>query len=318
MMDFFFVVKYFAEEEMKPENIETSLRYFEENLKNCTMCARNCRINRYEKKGICGQRANVKITNAVLHFGEEPPLVENGGAGAVFFSGCGMRCVYCQNFGFSQLNVGKEVNPEELGEIFLKLQRSGARTLDLVTPEPHLYSIIKALLCASEEGLNLPVVFNTSSYVNISTLEKLDGIIDIYLADIRYTDDKIGKKYSLVPDYWTVAKKALREMYRQVGPFDEERMKGLIVRHLILPNGMAGTDEALKFISEELSTSVPVSLMSQYFPVYKALKIPEMNRKVSDEEYTYVMEIVERYNLKGWYQPLHEKMKGVYAKSIER
>lgn len=303
---------------MDREKLAKALKYFEDALKNCSLCARNCNVNRYEKSGVCGQRENAKITNAILHFGEEPPLVGEGGAGAVFFSGCGMRCVYCQNFGFSQLNVGKVVDDESLASIFLDLQRSGAKTLDLVTPEPHLRAIIHALLIACEKDFDLPVVFNTSSYVNKAVLEHLEGIVDVYLADIRYTSNELAEKYSLVRDYWDVTKKALIEMYRQVGPFKEEKMKGLIVRLLVLPNDAGGIEKAMKFIAEELSITVPISLMSQYFPVYKALKIKELSRKINNSEYTQALELVKKYNLDGWYQPLHEKMNGVYAKPIER
>lgn len=296
--------------------LKEALEYFDELLQDCTMCARNCRINRKKRKGFCGQGPSAKITNAILHFGEEPPLVKNGGAGAVFFSGCGMSCVYCQNFSFSQLGYGREVSSKELGNIFLKLQESGAATLDLVTPEPHLHSILEALIYAQENGFSLPIVFNTSSYVNVETLKHLDGIIDIYLADIKYTNDEFAVKYSHAPNYWQTTKKALREMYRQVGAFREQKMKGLIVRHLVLPNDISGTQKAVRFIAEELSTSVPISLMSQYFPVYKAKKIRELNRKIKRDEYSNALNFVEEYGLNGWFQPIGEKKNALYAKTI--
>jgi putative pyruvate formate lyase activating enzyme len=301
---------------LEEETLKKALRYFDKTIEDCTMCARNCHVNRLLQKGFCGQSIKAKISNALLHFGEEPPLVGEGGAGAVFFSGCGMRCVYCQNFAFSHLNHGKEVNDDELAEIFISLQKAGAKTLDLVTPEPHLRAIISALLMALKKGFSLPIVFNTSSYVNTETLKNLEGIVDIYLADIRYTNDEFSSKYSAAPNYWEITKKALREMYRQVGSFKAEKMRGLIVRHLILPNGISGTRKAMEFVVEELSASVPISLMSQYFPVYKAREISELNRKITKKEYEDALEVIEKYGLNGWYQPLYEKGKDVYAKSI--
>ena len=298
------------------KKLNEASRYFNTLAKDCTMCAQNCHVNREKRRGFCGQGTSAKITNAVLHFGEEPPLVGERGAGAIFFVGCGMRCVYCQNFAFSQLNYGREVSSKELGEIFLKLQKSGATTLDLVTPEPHLHSILEALIYGQKNGLSLPIVFNTSSYVNVETLKQLDGIVDVYLADIRYTNDALAMKYSHVPDYWEKCKRALREMYRQVGAFKSERMHGLIVRHMVLPNGISGTQMALRFIAEELSTSVPISLMSQYFPVYKARNISELARKINEEEYSNALKMVEEYGLSGWFQPLDEERNGVYAKTI--
>ncbi len=298
--------------------IEKARDYFRDLLKDCTMCARNCHVNREKQRGFCDQSVYARISGALLHFGEEPPIVGKGGAGAVFFSGCGMRCVYCQNFAFSHLSHGKDVSINELAAIFLKLQKSGATTLDLVTPEPHMYAILEALLVACKNGFSLPIVFNTSSYVNDETLKHLEGVVDVYLADIRYTNDSFARKYSSAPNYWEKARKALREMYRQVGAFKESKMSGLIVRHLIFPNKISGTQEALRFVAEELSTSVPISLMSQYFPVYKAKEMPMLNRKITKQEYENALKILESYGLGGWYQPLEaKKEKGVYAKTID-
>lgn len=276
-------------------------------LKECRLCPRECGVNRYENQGICRQKDKAKLSNYLLHFGEEPPLViKNGGkrgAGAVFFSGCSMRCSYCQNFGFSQLNNGKYFSVIELADAFLELQEKGALNLDLVTPTPHLPFIIEALMIAIEKGLRIPIVYNTSSYEKVETLELLDGIVDIYLADIRYTDNEVSKKYSGVDNYWDIAKRAIREMYRQVGAFKNEPFKrGLIIRHLVLPNGLSGSKKAFEFISE-LSLSIPVSLMSQYFPVYKALNDPLIGRKITKKEYEEAMYLMEEYGLlNGWIQ----------------
>ena len=280
------------------------IKSLEAHLESCQLCPRECKVNRYHSVGICGQGSTAKISASVLHYGEEPPLVGDGGAGAVFFSGCSMKCVYCQNFGFSQLNRGNEIDAKELGKIFLKIQNQGGETLDLVTPTPHLPSILKALEYAAERGFSLPIVYNTSGYEKVETLKLLEGIVDIYLADIRYTSDIMGKKYSGVPDYWTVAKKAIKEMYRQVGPFKSERdfLKGLIIRHLVLPEKISGTEEMLDFLAFELSLSVPISLMSQYKPVYKAFEYPELARRITSQEYNRVLELLEHYGFEGWMQ----------------
>jgi len=281
---------------------------FKSHLKECKLCPRECGVNRYESQGICQQRDKPRLVNYLLHFGEEPPLVtdEDGnkrGAGTVFFSGCSMKCSYCQNFGFSQLNNGRYLSVEELANAFLKLQQKGALNLDLVTPTSHLPFIIEALIIAIEKGLRIPIVYNTSSYEKVEILELLDGVIDIYLADIRYTNNEIARKYSGVDNYWDIAQKAIREMYKQVGAFKEEPFKrGLIIRHLVLPNGVSGSKEAFEFVSE-LSMSVPISLMSQYFPVYKALNDPVIGRKITKKEYEEAINLMEEQGLlNGWIQ----------------
>ncbi len=272
-------------------------RQLKENFTRCRLCPRNCEVDRRDGTGVCHQTDKPRLTNAVVHTGEEPPLTKGSGAGAVFFSGCSMKCCYCQNFAFSQKNNGKTYSSEELGEVFLDLQKKGCSNLDLVTPSPHLVSIVEALLYAVPKGLTIPICYNTSSYENVPILKLLEGIVDVYLADIRYTDDGIGLKYSGVTDYWTQAQRAIREMYRQKGP------KGLIIRHLVLPNNLSGTDPAMAFISEELSPSVNVSLMSQYFPVYRAYEFDEINRKVSRDEYSKALEAMEQHGIfNGWTQ----------------
>ncbi len=271
--------------------------FFKEKLNSCDLCPRKCMVNRHEKKGICLQGDMPRLTNAVVHKGEEPPLVEGSGAGAVFFSGCPMKCVYCQNFAFSQLNNGREITVEQLADIFLNLQDKGVSNLDLVTPTPQIPFWIEAIKLAIPKGLKIPLVYNTSSYERVEVLEKLDGIVDVYLADIRYTDDANSLKYSRVPDYWLHARKAIIEMHRQVGS------RKLIVRHLVLPDEISGTKKAMEFVAEDLSTSVNVSMMSQYFPVYKSMEFPEINRRISVEEYENAVGLLEYYGLyEGWTQ----------------
>lgn len=290
--------------------LDSLIETLEKELESCTLCPKNCRVNRNTGvTGYCKQQKDPRVANVVLHFGEEPPLVGDRGAGAVFFSGCSMSCVYCQNFGFSQNNTGMDLTFEGLGEVFLNIQEEGAETLDLVTPTPNLPGILKALKYAVERGFELPIVYNTSGYEKVETLRMLEGIVDIYLTDIRYCDDEMGKIYSKVPDYWSVTKKAVKEMFRQVGAFKEvDGMKrGVIIRHLVLPNGIAGTEEMAEFVAFELSLSVPISLMSQYRPVYKAKKCPEISRRISVEEYEIALDILETYGLNGWMQHFESK-----------
>lgn len=266
-------------------------------LTHCELCPRRCRVDRTHHIGYCRQSTAVRLTNAVVHTGEEPPLIVGAGSGAVFFSGCTLGCVYCQNFGISQQNRGFDYTDEALAEIFLSLQRAGVSNLNLVSPTPHLRAIVSALDIGARRGLSLPVVYNTSSYDNVETLRWMDGIVDLFLADIRYTSEEYGLKYSGVKDYWSVTQKALREMFRQVGS------KGMIIRLLVLPDGINGTREALRFVSEELSTKVYISLMSQYFPVYKALKMPPLNRRITAREYEEARGFLEEFGFEnGWCQ----------------
>lgn len=274
-------------------------------LESCTLCPRMCQVDRRTTKGICGVGYLPKVSNIVLHKGEEPPLSGENGAGAVFFSGCQMKCIYCQNMGFSQKGVGFEISAEELACAFLRVQEAGAQTLDLVTPTPHIPWIVKALDIARERGFKLPAVYNTSSYERVEVIKALEGYVDIYLADIRYTDNSYGMQYSKVPDYWDVTQKAIREMYRQVGPFDEEKMRGLIVRILVLPNNVSGHDRALEFIAS-LDKKISVALMSQYIPHFGAKQDELINRKITKDEYESALDKLIELDLDGWMQ-LDEK-----------
>ncbi len=211
-----------------------------------------------------------------------------------------MKCVYCQNFGFSQLMRGVNISEDDLAFIMLELQKAGAENINLVTASQYLPHVLRSLEIASEGGLNIPIVWNTSSYESVESLRLLDGIVDIYLADIRYVEDEVGMKYSKVPNYWSVAKKALKEMFRQVGAFDGE--KGMIIRILVFPNRITDHKRALDFVASELSKDVPVSIMRQYMPVFKAKEYPEISRKVSEKEYSEIVEYAEKLGLDGWIQ----------------
>ncbi|WP_041077459.1 radical SAM protein [Thermotoga caldifontis] len=283
------------------------IEWFKGHLSSCRLCPIECGVDRRSQLGRCGVGDAAKLSSVVLHFGEEPPISGETGAGTIFFTGCNMRCVYCQNMNFSQRGLGVEVEVEELADFFLDLQRSGAKTLNLVTPTPNLIFTVEALWIARQRGFNLPVVYNTSSYEKLETLRMLEGIVDIYLADLRYADDATGMKYSKVPDYFSVASKALIEMHRQVGPFDEKKMKGLIVRHLVLPNDVARSRDVLDFVYFCLSPSVPVAIMSQYNPVFGARNDPVIGRRITKEEYERVVDYALELGLNGWMQTEEKK-----------
>ena len=299
---------------MKGNDFQKVSEFFRKQMKSCTLCPINCKINRYRMHGRCKVGILPRVSNALLHFGEEPPISGKGGAGTVFFSGCNLRCIYCQNMFFSQKAHGVELTPEDLAEIFLEFQAEGAETLNLVTPTPHLPGIVEALHIANSKGFSLPVVYNTSGYESTQALKMMNGVVDIYLADLKYSSDDTGKAYSGVQDYFSVAKKAIIEMYHQVGAFKESNGKGLIIRHLLLPEGVNEAKEVLEFVAFGLSPSVPVSLMSQYIPVFKATVDTTLSRKVHPEEYNQVIQYAIKLGLHGWMQS--PQMQKVTARPI--
>lgn len=278
-------------------------------INKCTLCPIKCNANRKLNNGFCGANDKIKISEYVLYPGEEPPLTGNTGAGGVFFSNCSMSCVYCQNFLFSQKGNGKYKTVENLAEIFMNLQEvKKAKNLDLITATPYLPFIFDALIIAIEKGFSLPIVWNTSSFENPEIIELLDDVVDIYLPDIRYTSNILGKKYSKVNNYWDYAKKSIKMMYNQVGNkfhIDENGilLRGMIIRILVLPNHINQAKEALKFIKYELSDNIHISLMDQYVPVNEVKKYPKLNRFLYKEEYEEVVKYLEELELKnGWIQ----------------
>lgn len=295
-------------------------------LKRCRICPRKCGIDRTKGQiGFCKTGLQPKVYSALLHCGEEPPISGANGSGTIFFSNCNMNCAYCQNYEFSQEGRGKIVNFEELAQIMLKLQQKGAHNINLVTPTHIMPQILAALKIARSEGLKIPIVYNTGGYELPEFIKLLDGIVNVYLADMRYANPKTAIKYSSAPDYPKYNQASVKEMHRQVGiaQFDKNGIikKGLIIRHLVLPNEVSGTDKIMKFVREEVSGDTYISLMSQYIPYYKAVKFKDINRRITVEEYERAGEILEKYGLhNGWIQESFglERFAGVHIKPYHK
>jgi putative pyruvate formate lyase activating enzyme len=280
-------------------------------LENCRVCPRECGVNRLkdDKIGFCRSGHNPVISSVSPHHGEEPPLSGTRGSGTVFFTNCNLKCVYCQNYPISQMGNGSERSPGELACQMIWLQEQGCHNLNLVTPTHFMPQILKALGIARDRGFHLPIVYNTSGYESVEALRLLDGIVDIYLPDMRYSDDRKAMRYSIAPHYHSINQAAIREMYRQVGNLavDEKGIatRGLIVRHLVLPGGKSGTDGVMKFLAGEISRDVYISLMSQYFPAYRANEFKELSQRTSPDEYEEAYQIMQKYGLEnGWTQDL--------------
>ena len=274
----------------------------EKRLEKCYMCPRVCGARRLEgEKGECGVGKYAIVSSFGPHHGEERVLRGWNGSGTVFFAGCNMRCVYCQNWEISQLRLGEEVPPETLARVFLKIQEMGCHNLNLVTPSHVVAQILRGLLIAIERGFRLPIVYNTSGYDSVATLRLLEGVVDIYMPDLKYGDSKTAEKYSGVKNYWEVATRAIKEMHRQVGDLiigsDGLAKRGLLIRHLILPNGIANSKRVLEFIAREISVHSWVNIMDQYYPAYKALQYPELSRRITFREYREVVDYARSLGL---------------------
>lgn len=255
----------------------------------------------------------MKISLADLHFFEEPCISGENGSGTVFFTGCNMNCKFCQNYEISQLCKGKIVSVEELASEFLKLQEKGAHNINLVTGCIYVPQIIEALKLAKTKGLKIPIVYNSSGYEKKETIQRLEGYIDVYLPDLKYYYDSLAKSLSGIENYFKIATEAIKEMYKQVGNpvFDEKGMikKGLIIRHLVLPNHLQNTKQVLKWIKKNMGREVLVSVMAQYFPEYKALETEDINRKLNKEEYEEIQGFVDELGIDGYMQDLEENEK---------
>lgn len=262
---------------------------------DCTLCPRNCHVDRTAgQTGFCGQTDRLKVARASLHQWEEPCISGTYGSGTVFFAGCSLGCVYCQNYSLAQGQKGKIISVSRLSEIFLELQQKKAHNINLVTADHFAPLVAEALDKAKSGGLTVPIVFNCSGYVNVSTLKLLEGYVDIYLPDLKYMDASIGKKYSFCPDYFEYASKAIEEMVRQTGDplFDEDGMmkKGVLVRHLMLPDAIKDSKNILKYLRDRYKDQIYISIMNQYTPMVQVSKFPELNRKITQKEYDQLVE----------------------------
>jgi len=267
-------------------------------LRRCTVCPQNCPVDRISgKTGACHSGTDIIVGSWNLHWREEPPITGTRGAGTIFFGGCQARCTYCQNFWLSQLGHGIRVGPERLAEMMLYLQRKGAHNIDLVTPTHFVPQILKALVIAVEKGLRIPLVYNSAGYEHVHVLKLLDGVVDIYLPDAKYADNREALRTSKMHHYVEFNRAALKEMYRQVGGLtlddDGIAVRGLIIRHLVMPNHHAGTREVLRWIASEIGLDIGLSVMDQYFPAYKAHNDPDLSRRLTWEEYREALDIVE-------------------------
>ncbi len=277
-----------------------------EQLNKCTICPHNCKVNRNNGiQGRCKTTDKLKIALVSLHNYEEPCISGENGSGTVFFSNCNLNCVFCQNYEISQQGNGKEITIEELAEIFIEQQEKNAENINLVTPTMYVYHIIEAIKLARKQGLKIPIVYNSNGYENVETIKALNGYIDIYLPDLKYYYNKTALKYSNIKNYFENATEAIKEMYKQVGTpiLDENGMmkKGLMIRHLVLPNNIENSKKVLKWINDNLDNNIYVSVMAQYFPTHRAKEYPEINRKLTQEEYDEIEQYLYSLNLENGY-----------------
>jgi len=271
-------------------------------LSSCCLCPRKCRVNRLKgEKGSCGLSAGTYISSFGPHFGEEPPLVGRHGSGTIFFTGCNLHCIYCQNYDISQLRVGYEITPERLAEVMLSLARRGCHNINLVTPTHQVPQILKSLVIAVEEGLKVPIVYNCGGYESLSLIKLLSGVVDIYMPDIKYADPKVAEELSNAPEYPKVVREVVKEMHKQVGDLvvDDEGIarRGLLIRHLVLPNRLAGTEEIVRFIAREISKDSYVNIMDQYHPCYLAGSDKRIARRITRDEYREAVEWARKEGL---------------------
>ena len=261
---------------------------------NCTLCPRNCKVNRLSgQTGFCGMPASVSVARASLHMWEEPCISGKNGSGTVFFTGCNLKCVFCQNHTIAVGKKGRQVSISQLADLFLMLQKKGAHNINLVTPSHYVPGIAEALTLSKNQGLMIPIVYNTSGYDSVKTLAMLDGLVDVYMPDFKYVSKELSKRYSHASDYFEVVKASLAEMYRQVGApvFDGEMLvKGVLVRHLILPGCIEDSKAVIQYLYRTYGNNIFLSIMNQYTPLPHVAAFPEINRMLTPNEYDEVVD----------------------------
>ncbi|MBF0506971.1 MAG: radical SAM protein [Nitrospirae bacterium] len=281
----------------------TKITALEKVLQSCTLCPQECRVDRTRgERGYCRTGEKPFVSSWAPHFGEERPLVGSRGSGTIFFGNCNLGCIFCQNYTISHAGEGSELSHEKLADIMLYLQNIGCHNINLVTPTHQVPAIIKALKMASVKGLKIPLVYNCGGYESVETLKILDGIIDIYMPDFKYSDKAHAARFSGAADYPEKAELAIKEMHRQVGDLvineDGVAERGLLIRHLVLPGNISGTEKIVRFIADEISKETYVNIMDQYYPSYKASENPPLNRRIYKTEYASAIQCAIKAGLK--------------------
>lgn len=295
--------------------LTTRIERAKEILENCELCPRHCHINRLAGEiGKCRTAAKAIVSSCAPHFGEETPLVGNNGSGTIFFANCNLSCVFCQNYHISQLGEGREVTGEELAGMMLSLQARGCHNINLVTPTHVVPQILEALELAIAGGLSIPLVYNCGGYESVETLKLLEGIVDIYMPDMKYSDGGIARQYSGIENYPSVNKTAVKEMHQQVSDLQIDKQgiatRGLLVRHLVLPHRLSGTVQVVRFLAEEISQNTYLNVMAQYRPCYKASQFPSITHPITREEFLEAINLAQGQGL--------ERLDRLYSPSAER
>ena len=282
--------------------LDQRVQLLQEFLRECHLCPRECRIDRLNGEiGYCGAGSELMISSAFPHFGEEPPLVGHHGSGTIFLTHCNLRCIFCQNYDISHQGRGDRITALDMARVMVKLQEMGCHNINFVTPTHYAPQITASLPKAVEMGLRLPIVYNCSGYESIEVIRLLEGIVDIYMPDVKYMDEKHSKRFSNAPDYPEAIKKVLKEMHRQVGDLTTNSKgiaeRGLLIRHLVMPGGVASSEAVLKFIAEEISVHSYVNVMAQYHPQYRADEYPEISRRITHKEFLEAIQLAKGFHL---------------------